>query len=141
MKKFIPIIFITAMFAVIAVAQMPRNAPAPIPVEKAPITVMGEDEETSDKAEVIKGIVVSYSDLIKGGDGRVSKSEAFSLVESGQPIGLLVGSKFYFVYDNDMNYDGKTLANFAGVTAAGALGVRFSRNGLNFIKATKIRAM
>jgi hypothetical protein len=104
-----------------------------------------ETKQKTDKPQsggsLIKGIVVSFTDMVKGGDGRISKGEAFDMVKRGQPIGFLVGSKFYLVFNQQGKYDGKNLANFASVSAVGIIGTRTTKNGLNIIKAQKIRSM
>jgi hypothetical protein len=155
MKKFIPFIIVFALFAAAANAQQMRNT---TPVEKIPATVQAAASEedkaekrsvTSKKStqeqqsggEVIKGVVVSFTDMIKGSDGRINKGEAFEMVDRGQPIGFLVGSQFYFVFNNEGEYDGKNLANFAGLTAVGIIGHRTTKDGLKVIKAQKIRSM
>lgn len=93
----------------------------------------------------IKGRIVSLTGLYMGGDGKVSKDQAVSLADKGDPIVFVVGdgkkAKIYFVYNTDGSFGGKNLAKYANNKFVGIVGKTSSKNGINFIIAEMIESM
>ncbi len=80
-----------------------------------------------------------------GGDGKVSKDQAVSLAEKGDPIVFVVGdgkkAKIYFVYNTDGTFGGKNLAKYANNKFVGIIGKTSTKNGINFFIAEMIESM
>ncbi len=93
----------------------------------------------------IKGRIASLTGLFMGGDGKVSKDQAVSLAEKGDPIVFVVGdgkkAKIYFVYNTDGTFGGKNLAKYANNKFVGIIGKTSTKNGINFFIAEMIESM
>ncbi|TAL68893.1 MAG: hypothetical protein EPN82_09520 [Bacteroidetes bacterium] len=93
----------------------------------------------------IKGRIASLTGLFMGGDGKVSKDQAVTQAEKGDPIVFVVGegkkAKIYFVYNTDGTFGGKNLAKYANNKFVGIIGKTSTKNGLNFIIAEMIESM
>lgn len=89
----------------------------------------------------IQGQVVSFNNLVMGGNGSVTKDEAKKLADNGSPIVFKSGSRIYFVYNEDGTFAGKKLANYAGNQKVGIMGKIKKVKGLNIIIMTMIESM
>jgi len=93
----------------------------------------------------IKGRIVSLTGLFMGGDGKVSKDQAVTLADKGDPIVFVVGekkkAKIYFVYNTDGSFGGKNLSKYANNKFVGIVGKTSTKNGINFIIAEMIESM
>lgn len=98
------------------------------------------DATPAAQGEPIVGYVVNVGDYLTGGEGRVSKKEAFSLLERGELLGFVSGGKLYLVFMADGSYAGKKLANMADYQV-GIVGKVHSRYGSAAIVADLIEAM
>ena len=89
----------------------------------------------------IQGQVVSFNDIVKGGKGTVTKEEAKTLAENGNPIVFKSGKKIYFVYNEDGTFASKKLANYANNAKVGIVGKTKKVNGIDIIIASMIDSM
>ncbi|MBI5325298.1 MAG: hypothetical protein HZB41_08530 [Ignavibacteriae bacterium] len=93
----------------------------------------------------IKGRIASLTGLFMGGDGKVTKDQAVSQADKGDPIVFVVGdgknAKIYFVYNTDGSFGGKNLARYANNKFVGIVGKTSTKNGIKFIIAEIIESM
>lgn len=89
----------------------------------------------------LKGVVVSFDDIVKGGTGKVTKDQAKELTEKGSAMVFKVGKKIYFVYNEDGTFASKLLAKYASSEFVGIVGKTKTVNGINIIIASKIEMM
>lgn len=84
--------------------------------------------------------VVALNEVAAGKDGKVSKSDAQSLLTKNQLLAVKSedNGNVYLVYHSNGNYAGKDLANMADVKI-GILGKVMKVKGVNVIMADKIR--
>lgn len=88
----------------------------------------------------MNAFVVALNDVAAGKDGKVSKSEAQSLLTRNQLLAVKNedNGNVYLVYHSNGTYAGKDLANMADVKI-GILGKAKKVKGVNVIMADKIR--
>lgn len=92
-------------------------------------------------AKATVGQVVSFNDMLKGGDGLVKKDKALEKAEKGEIICLKVGKKVYFIMNEDGTIASKKLAGYANNAKVGVKGTMSTKNGFNIIIATAIENM
>lgn len=89
----------------------------------------------------IKGTVVSLNDLVLSGTGKVTKEQAQTLADNGNPIVFKVGKKIYFVYNEDGTFAGKRLAKYANNEFVGIVGKTKKVKGIDIIIMNTIDGM
>jgi hypothetical protein len=90
----------------------------------------------------IKGQIVSLDDVIKKVPNlQLTKERAKELYENGSPLVFKVGSKIYFVQNEDGSFAFKKLSDFAHNKNVGIVGKTKTVNGINIIIMSKIDAM
>jgi len=90
----------------------------------------------------MKGQIVSLDDIIKGvKDLQLTKQRAQELLESNSPLVFRVGTKLYFVQNEDGSFAFKKLANFAHNKNVGIVGKTRTVSGINVIIMSNIESM
>jgi hypothetical protein len=101
-----------------------------------------EADATAGKTKPIQGQVVSLDDVIKGVKNlQLSKDRASELVEQKVPLVFKVGTKIYFVQNEDGSFAFKRLASFASNKKVGIYGRMRTVSGINVIIMTDIQSM
>lgn len=86
----------------------------------------------------LEGMVVSFSDLVMGGSGKVNPVKAKKLANKGYPIVVKTGNgRIYWVYNSDGTFAGKKLARYAGNDVS-VYGKAKRVDNLNVIIASRI---
>jgi len=103
------------------------------------------DTKKAKSAKPLKGKVVSFTNVIMGKAGSITKDEAIKMADKGDPIVFMVGDgkkgKIYFVYNTDGTFGGKNLAKYANNKNVGIVGKTKTVNGINYIVAEMIESM
>lgn len=112
-----------------------QTAPAAEDVVAAPVS-----SDYSKKP--LQGTVVSLNDIVMGGNGKINKQAAQSLVASGNFVVLkAVDGNIYFVYNEDGTFASKRLAGYANNEKVGLLGKAKTIDGINVFIMNLIEAM
>ena len=107
--------------------------------KEEPITEKA-DEQVDDPYKLeptITGQAVSLAGIAAGTDGKVTSDNAAELIGQGDMFLLNSNGTLYFVYDNEGNFAGATLAKYAGKTI-GLIGKEKIFEGINIFYAEEI---
>lgn len=132
-KILLPVIALVLIFISVE-AQNVRNRA----LEPAAAAATEAAKEVKKYDFTFEGDVACLNQLVVKGSSELTAEEAASKAEKGQPIGIITGGKFYFVFNTDGSYAGKILAKFAG-KKVGIVGKKRTSNGMSFIMADLIK--
>lgn len=122
---------------------MPAEETAPAPAEAPTPTgeTKAKTEPTTTKSTsgALVGEIVSFDDVVKGGNGKVTSAEAEALMAKGSLLLFRSSGKLYFVYSTSGAYAGKKLAKYADNSEVSITGKVAKKAGLNVITMSDIK--
>jgi len=104
--------------------------------------VFNNISEAAASSKPMKGQIVSLDDIIKGVKNlQLTKQRAQELLEANSPLIFKVGTKLYFVQNEDGSFAFKKLASFAHNKNVGIVGKTKTVSGINVIIMSNIESM
>lgn len=102
-------------------------------------------EKKAKPAKPTTGVVVDLAKALVTDAPKLTKADAEKLVADGQTLALKVGTgksaKYYIIVEKDGTIASKSLAKLANAKFVNVYGKTAKGAGINFIKATEIKAM